>query len=133
MRQQNILKFQIGLSHLTNALTLNELALAMAKSATFISGGCTTSIKSGWWTEHGEVPNEVFSIDDMVREYCIEIEITTEPAKTERAYRHMQEAMALYAQAQKLDFNWVHCTQTIAIGRHFSVSELIADMVGDNE
>ena len=128
MRQQNVLNFKVGIFIGRNPSDVSRVARGLATAATYVCGGCTYSTdKTGTWIEEaGRTSPETFDVSAMVTEYVVEIELTCEPDKTEAAYKHMKDACAVWVK-KGFDINWVHCTQTIALGRHFSVSEHIAE------
>lgn len=123
-RQQIKFVFQIGYNH-DNATESTTFQEDVIKGACCASGGCTSAIKDGWWCPDGGQRHYRFNTK-AEREICFEVELTCEPAKAEGAYEHMKAIISLAAEYHGIDTNWVHVTETVMTGRHFSVKDQLA-------
>lgn len=119
MRAQTKYTFQIGIP------TRNRrFEKQIVTFASLLCGGCTTSIKDGWWCADGADHKETFEIEPE-REVCFELELTCEQGKAEMVYSRMCRHVSLLAARLGVDTNWVHVTETQMVGRHFSVQQTV--------
>lgn len=117
-RNQIKLTFQIGYDKANQSFERQIIGCVSR-----ICGGCTTSHKDGWWREDGASHADTFQ-GKLHREHCFEIELTCEESKAERAYHDTCRAIALAASMNNVETDWVHVTETVMRGRHFSVSAM---------
>lgn len=120
MRKQVKFIFQIGYAEQNEHFEANIIA-----AASRVSGGCTTSTKTGWWCEDGDEKKQSFS-GRLAQEHCFELELTCELHKADMAYDVMCQEIASAAQFFEIETNWVHCSEIEMKGRHFSVAAINA-------
>lgn len=126
MRNQIKFIFQIGYgNHCLDANPAFEHALARGASA--LCGGCTTSAKTGWWCEDGTERKRVFDAPAQ-SERAFEIELTCEAHKADWVYAEMQVVIATAAHEHRVATEWVHVSEVAMRGRHFAVSDVMAQI-----
>lgn len=116
MRQQTKLTFQIGY-----AKRNPRFESLVAHAASVICGGCTVALATGFWADDGAEKGLNIFEGKVQQEHTFQLELTCENAKLETAYEVMCEAIAHWAQVERVNTDWVHVSQTPIIGRHFSV------------
>jgi len=132
MRTQHKLTFQLGYdfdSHPTTSILLFEEHAARLASS--ISGGCTTSIKKGWWCPEGTQRRRRFDPLSAQSERTFEIELTCEDHKLDQAYLDMQNGLASLAAEFMIETDWVHVSEVEIKGRHFSIASLNATLAAE--
>ena len=118
MREQIKFIFQIGYAAQSEAFET-----AVIKAASSLCGGCTTRCSTGWWKADGDEKKAAFH-GKLEQEHCFELELTCELHKAERVYQDMTGYIAAAAQGEGVDTNWVHVSETVMRGRHFSVAAI---------
>ena len=118
MRKQVKFTFQIG--YQTES---RDFEAAIAFAASIHCGGCTTSNKTGFWTEDGASHAKRFT-GALERERCFELELTCELSKAESVFEIMQAEIAAAAADFGVNTNWVHVSEIQVTGRHFSIEKI---------
>ena len=121
-RPQKKITFQIGTS--VTVPDLFKLREDLAAVASRQCGGCTTSVKQGWWIDGAEEPAATFE-GRPEQEVCIDLEVTCEPAKYDKVLGLMKRSIAIILCDRDATANWVHVSVVDMIGEHFSVKELL--------
>lgn len=125
MRKQVKFVFQVGYQyHGGVAPNVDRFEHDVISKANWLCGGCTTDIKQGHWVE-GETHAERFEGEAIV-ERCFQLELTTEPHKADEVLTEMQHAMAYLSMVHEVKTDWVHCSETEIVGRHFSLEAMRA-------
>jgi len=120
MRNQIKFTFQIGYPSQDVSFEADVI-----KAASKVCGGCTTATKTGWWMDDGASHADTFK-GTLAREHCFELELTCEQNKAERAYDDICAAIAASALRHDVNTNWVHVSEVVMTGRHFSVEAINA-------
>lgn len=127
MRKQIKFVFQIGYSK-PDVWFETEIT----DFASSICGGCTTASKEGHWAQDGAERKIKFQ-GPFEKEHCFNLELTCEPEKAEWVYSEMCDAISRNVVDRYLDVNWVHVSETVITGRHFSVASLGASINAGKE
>ncbi len=131
MRNQTKFTFQIGYDlHNHAGAMIASFQHSCVEAASKLCGGCTSSIKTGWWMEDGAEHKQTFE-GRMCREECFQIELTCEEHKAEDALSKLMFEIAEAALVLDIETDWVHVTETPMTGRHFSVKKLQETMLTD--
>lgn len=126
MRKQEKLTFIIGYEYDADLLEkFIQLKQNVLIDISKICGGCTVFNGAGYWVEDGAEKGKVFFAGDLQTERALIIDVTCEPEKVEKAYTLITASIAEHTKG--LPIEWVHCTQTQIIGRHFNVKEIQAN------
>lgn len=118
MRNQIKFTFQIGYD-----APHTKFEACIAQAASTICGGCTTSHKTGHWMADGATHASRFS-GDLEKEHCFELELTCEASKADAAYDEMAANIAALADHFEVKTDWVHVSETVMTGRHFSIAAI---------
>jgi len=95
----------------------------LATKVSEVCGGCTISVKKGYWMKDGATRKEVFT-GELIKETCIEIELTSELSKERQAIAAIKAACVSLRYTYHVDFEWVHLSRIEMTGLHFNVMEL---------
>ena len=123
MREQIELTFKIGFpSQMLGTARIERFEEQVADAASLICGGCETAFSTGWWKEDGASHAERFT-GKLEAEATLTIKVSCEIAKSQEAYRHIKNAIIVYARDGGVKTNWVHVQRVPFIGMHFSVED----------
>ena len=123
MREQIELTFKIGFPiQMAGTLIIRDFERRVADAASLICGGCETMFSTGWWKDDGASHAQRFT-GNLEREATLTVKVSCEIAKSPEAYRHIKNAIIVYARDGGVETNWVHAQRTPFVGMHFSVKD----------
>ena len=120
MRKQIKLIFQLGYQVQPDRRHVG-FERKLVEAASRMCGGCTASIKQGWWADDGGWHPNRFEVD-VIKERCFDLELTCELDEVDRVLEEMRDQIVKLTGAWKIQTDWVYVYEVEMTGRHFSIN-----------
>lgn len=100
---------------------------AVARTASKVCGGCTVHHAEGWWIKGAADKQRSVYAGEADFDDVMILTVTCEPDKVLIAYRRIRAGIAEAAVDNGINADWVHVTDEVVIGRHFSIKATIRE------